>query len=109
MTVELLHDKEVMKLDDKIQLIGLISSEIKANAQISFKKLKDLQVFCKDHDDLVVKQALKSLAEVYIDILPSYKIRSGPNNEEQKLTLSKEVRKLNEYEGFLLNSYQSYL
>jgi hypothetical protein len=52
----------------------------------------------------VVKSALKSLSEVYIDILPSYQIRKQ-NPEEQKVTLSKEVRKLNEFEGFLLKSY----
>ena len=46
-----------------------------------------------------------TLAAVYKDILPGYKIRL-PTDKEQGVSLSKEVRKLREHEALLLSTYQ---
>lgn len=46
-----------------------------------------------------------SLAAVFKDILPGYRIRP-PTDKEQAMSVSKEVRKLRDHENLLLSSYQ---
>jgi len=45
MTKDLLKSN-LMKVEDKLEIIDLLSKEIKANSGESFKKLNDLQIFC---------------------------------------------------------------
>ena len=56
----------------------------------------------------VARWALLSCAAVYKDVLPSYRIRL-PTEKELAMPVSKEVRKLREYESALLRGYQTYL
>lgn len=46
-----------------------------------------------------------SLAAVFKDILPGYRIRP-PTEKERAMPVSKDVRKLRDYEGLLLSQYQ---
>ena len=46
-----------------------------------------------------------SLAAVFKDILPGYRIRP-PTDKEKAMSVSKEVRKLREHESSLLSQYQ---
>ena len=48
-----------------------------------------------------------SLLAVFRDVLPAYRIRPAP--EAQQEVVSKEVRRVWEYEAVLLKGYQQYL
>lgn len=60
------------------------------------------------HAPQVARLALLSCAAVYKDVLPSYRIRL-PTEKELAMPVSKEVKKLREYESTLLRAYQVYL
>ena len=54
----------------------------------------------------MVVKAVEALCTVYKDIIPSYKIRENAEEEKEggKL-LSKEVKRVREYEHYILESY----
>lgn len=75
-------------------------------------------VFTKDPKDVdVVHKAIGALCKVYVDIIPSYRIREDQSmdkvddktGKEKGMKLSKEVKQLRDYEKFLLDSYKEYL
>ena len=53
----------------------------------------------------VARLAMLSLAAVFKDILPGYKIRA-PTEKELAMAVSKDVRKLRDHESGLLRAYQ---
>jgi nucleolar complex protein 3 len=53
----------------------------------------------------VARLAMLSLAAVFRDILPGYRVRL-PTEKELAVAVSKEVKKLREYESALLRAYQ---
>ena len=76
--------------------------------------------FCEDPKDVdVVLKAITALCDVFIDIIPSYKIRElnetgeddgtkvGPGGKPVKR--SKETEALQTQEQFILSSYKDYL
>ncbi len=54
----------------------------------------------------IERLAMLSLAAVFKDILPGYKIRP-PTDKELAMPVSKEVKKLRNYESGLLRAYQA--
>lgn len=73
MSMELLKE---MNLAEKLQFIKGTQMEIIRSPETRYRKLKDLLIFCSDPKDIdVVIKALKSLCEVFCDILPGYRIR----------------------------------
>ena len=53
----------------------------------------------------VARLAMLSLAAVFKDILPGYRIRP-PTDKELSMAVSKEVKKLRDHESALLRAYQ---
>lgn len=75
-------------------------------------------MFAKDPKDVdIVNQAISCLCKVFVDIIPSYRIREDQTvdtvddktGQQKGMKLSKEVKQLRDYEMFLLKSYKEYL
>lgn len=67
-----------------------------------------LHTLCSDADPLIRKLALLSLTTVFKDIVPGYRIRP-PTAAEMASKISKDVKKLRDFESNLLVGYQRYL
>lgn len=78
LTKELLRD---ISVEDKLDLVKMISNEIKSSTESHYKKLSDLLMLCEDNNDQIIKSALKNITEVFCDVLPSYKIREEEEKE----------------------------
>lgn len=73
------------------------------------KKLRSLLSMLGDGDVAVRRLAMLSLLVIFKDLIPGYRIRSHEEELEGPQMISKEVRKLWEYEANLLKGYQTYL
>lgn len=71
--------------------------------------MKELREFTTDARADVIHLTMLTQLAVYKDIIPGYRIRKMSEKEAQAQTLSKEVRKLRNYEETLLSNYQAYL
>jgi nucleolar complex protein 3 len=73
------------------------------------KQLRILLALLHDRDAVVCRLAMLSLLAVFRDVIPGYRIRPVEEKEQEGVAVSKEVRKLWEFESALLKGYQSYL
>jgi len=73
--------------------------------QKKMRKLKNVERMCDDRDEVVAQLAMISLATVFHDTLPSYKVRK----EEGGQKLSKPVRERQTHEMQFLHHYKVYL
>ena len=73
LNMELIKD---MNIAEKLGLIKAISNEIIQDPDEKYRKIGDLLLFCQDNKNVdVVLKALSALGDVFVDILPSYRIR----------------------------------
>ena len=86
------------------QLYNLILSYPTQN----FEKIHLLLLFCEDKNIKVIIKAIKFLTNLFMDILPTYKIRIKTESETQ-VAKSKEIDNLNKYENTLLQTYHKLL
>lgn len=120
---------ESMSFAQKISIVKAVKNEIISYPAYRYRKLRDLLTFCEDPKNVdVVLKAMTALCEVFVDILPSYKIRelgdkSGVNDKEdqegggndgksdkkKKVVVSKEVEALQQQEQFTLKCYKDFL
>lgn len=73
------------------------------------KQLRLLLPLLHDTDAHVARLAMLSLLAVFQDVLPGYRIRPPAEREQEGVVVSKEVRRLWDYEAALLRGYQTYL
>ena len=73
------------------------------------KQLPILLQLIGDIDATVAKYSMLSVLAIMKDLVPAYRIRPMHEREQEDVVLSKEVKKLWDYEVSLLKSYQSYL
>jgi hypothetical protein len=72
---------KAMNVAEKLTFIKSTASEIISAPEDKYRKLKDLLLCCSDPKDIdVVIKSLKSLCDVFCDILPSYRIREQKTN-----------------------------
>ncbi|KAH9308919.1 hypothetical protein KI387_036830, partial [Taxus chinensis] len=83
--------------------IGLL-----ADPEKNISTLKELVEMCGDDDKNISRLALLSTLAVFKDIVPGYRVRL-PTEKELQMKVSKEVKKLRDFESTLLRCYQSYL
>jgi nucleolar complex protein 3 len=76
--------------------------------QIS-KQLRVLLGLLSDEDTQVSRLAMLTLLAVLKDLIPGYRIRSAAERKQEGVEISKEVKKLWDYENSLLKGYQTYL
>ena len=77
-----------------------------SNPELQHPKLAALLELTKDEDPYVQALTITSLASVFVDILPGYRI--APLTQSKGMH-SSEVRALRMYEGLLLKYYEEYL
>uniref|UniRef100_A0A671KL04 Nucleolar complex protein 3 homolog n=1 Tax=Sinocyclocheilus anshuiensis TaxID=1608454 RepID=A0A671KL04_9TELE len=99
------------RLTEKKLRIASLSSAVLADPHVNIKKLKELRAMLMETDPCVAvtvrKLVMVSLAEVFKDIVPSYRIR--PLTEEEKATkVKKETLQLREFEEGLVSQYKFY-
>ncbi|VDK86553.1 unnamed protein product [Litomosoides sigmodontis] len=108
--LKLCHD-HVEEAKDKISSLAHL---IIADPHTEVHKLKELYLLSTGKGifslarETVIKLASVSLAEVFVDIIPGYAIRSR-TEEEITQKLKKETRKLYDFEQTLLRYYLKYL
>ena len=73
-----------------------------------WKELKDLASLCEDRDGEIARLAALSMALVFRDICPGYRIRP-PTEKELTMKVSKEVMKTRAFESGLLTYYKAYV
>lgn len=109
---EVEYDLKTMSFPEKLTALKELADEILINPERNYQKMDDLFLFTEDakHFDIVI-MALKQLERVFMDIIPSYRIREDFEDEEKKSKqkLSKEVQNLRDYEINLIKSYKHYL
>jgi nucleolar complex protein 3 len=85
-----------------------IASSILEDPEKNVAELKNLLKFCSDSRPEVMQLSLLTLLAVFRDIIPGYRIRKL-SEEELAAQVSKEVRRLRNFEETLLSHYQAYL
>ncbi|KAI8138282.1 nucleolar complex-associated protein-domain-containing protein [Fennellomyces sp. T-0311] len=113
-TEELVPEEPVRKLTKKEYLLSKkeelaeLASSIQEDPDANIGKLKTLRAIAKDDNPTIQKLALLTQLAVYKDIIPGYRIRPLTEKEES-VQVSKEVKKLREFEKTLLTNYESYI
>ena len=88
--------------------LARIASLVNEDPEEHIGSLRTLSTFAKSDNVVIKKLALAAQAAIYKDIIPGYRIR--PLSEEDMTTkLSKEVRKLRNFEQSLVGGYQEYV
>ncbi|CAB4012851.1 nucleolar complex 3 homolog [Paramuricea clavata] len=100
------------KIEAKKIMISELVSSVLEDPQANIDKLSEINKLCQEKDSdisiTVRKLAIVSQLEVFKDIIPGYRIR--PLSEsEQKVKVSKDVKKIRQFEEGLLRNYQRYL
>ena len=95
-----------LSTEEKRIEIAHTSTIIMSNPELQYTKIESILELCNDENDYIQALSLSSLCTVFIDILPGYKIQ---DHEEEKVTLSKEVKALRIYESTLLKYYSNYI
>ncbi|KAI9473913.1 MAG: CBF/Mak21 family-domain-containing protein [Benjaminiella poitrasii] len=90
--------------------LATLASDLQADPEENISLLKKFRDIYKNEENnaTIKKLALLTQLAVYKDIIPGYRIRPLTALEEQT-QVSKEVKKMREYEKTLLNNYEAYL
>lgn len=105
----LLRRRETVKLEIAESAQQVLAAPEKAlTGSTGPRPLKILMNYCTDQDFVVQKLAMVSVMRVLVDIIPGYRIRL-PTEKELAMPVTKDVRKLREYEGNLLASYKRFV
>jgi len=113
---DLVKSENIDSLDfkSKKEIIMKLFNLIISFPNENYDKIKLLIVFLKDKNIKIVLKTMRLLNKLFIDILPSYKIRedldeknnSGAGKNKQ---ISKEVEKVQSFERNLLKFYEKFL
>ncbi|KAN0050739.1 hypothetical protein ACTA71_003887 [Dictyostelium dimigraforme] len=114
--------KEQELIENAKQSLAKASSLIISNPENNIQAIKELFSICINNKNIVIKKySILSLCAVFKDIIPGYKInkdladeiKNGQTSAEgagkPKQKLSKDIKKIREYEKKLLKFYQNYL
>jgi nucleolar complex protein 3 len=101
----LLRAKRVNKMK---QEIAVLSTDILTEPVAHIAKLSTLYELCSDGDIIVKKMVILSLAALYKDLIPDYRINIELLSDTTT-QLSKEVKELRYFELNLIKSYEKYV
>ncbi|TPX66830.1 hypothetical protein SpCBS45565_g04211 [Spizellomyces sp. 'palustris'] len=96
------------RLVEAQEKLAEIASTIIEDPEKNIAHLKNLRQIGGDKDVQIKKLALLTQLAVYKDIIPGYRIRQL-TEEEQTMKVSKDVKRLRQYEETLIANYQAYL
>ncbi|XP_031373761.1 nucleolar complex protein 3 homolog [Punica granatum] len=94
--------------ESKKRKLAELGDALLADPESNIKSLKELLHFCKDAHHRIVILGLLSLSAVFKDIIPGYRIRL-PTEKELEMKVSKDVKKMRNYESNFLSTYKAYL
>ncbi|KAL1965724.1 hypothetical protein VTN77DRAFT_5224 [Rasamsonia byssochlamydoides] len=97
---------QIIEAKEELARIAMLINEDPEEHVSSFKKLADM--VDKDTHPAIKKLALATQAAVFRDVIPGYRIRPL-SEEDMKEKVSKDVRKLRNYEQSLLSAYRRYV
>ncbi|KAI8636491.1 CBF/Mak21 family-domain-containing protein [Parasitella parasitica] len=92
----------------KKEELALIAGNIQGDPEEYVSQLKTLRAIYREDNVTVKKLALLTQLAVYKDIIPGYRIRPLTSLEEET-QVSRDVKKMREYEKSLLGNYELYL
>ncbi|KAI9309156.1 nucleolar complex-associated protein-domain-containing protein [Cunninghamella echinulata] len=92
----------------KKEELASLATSIQEDPEENIGRLKGFRDMYKTDNATVRKLALLAQLAVYKDIIPGYRIRLSTEKEESVL-VSKDIRKLRQYEKTLLHNYEAYL
>ncbi|KAH6569347.1 hypothetical protein BASA50_009879 [Batrachochytrium salamandrivorans] len=95
-------------LSEARERLASAASQLIENPEANIGELKALHRISKTSDSRIIKLALLTELTVFKDIIPGYRIRKL-SEKELSAQVSKEVKRLRQYEESLLGSYQIYL
>ncbi|KAI9207010.1 nucleolar complex-associated protein-domain-containing protein [Polychytrium aggregatum] len=95
------------RVDAQEQFAALASSIIE-NPEENIGELRALRELSNSSDPVIQKVGILTQLMVYRDIIPGYRIRKL-TDKELAVKVSKDVKKLRNYEETLLSNYQAYL
>ncbi|XP_041370300.1 nucleolar complex protein 3 homolog [Gigantopelta aegis] len=100
------------KLAERKEKIALCVFAVMENPQENMSKLRELYLMLLEEDPgisvTVQSWAMLSLADVFKDIIPAYKIRL-PTDKEKQQRMAMETKSLHGFESALLLNYRKYL
>jgi len=99
---------DTLNFEEKKSLMKQLYNLILSYPNQNYEKIHLLLIFCEDKNIKVIIKALKFLTNLFMDILPAYKIRVQTEVEKQ-VTKSKEIDNLNNFEKTLLQTYNKLL
>ena len=108
------EEEEEVKLSKKEYLLkkkeelALIAGNLQGDPEEYVGQLRTLRTMFKDKNTTVKKLVLLTQLAVYKDIIPGYRIRPLTSLEEET-QVSRDVKKMREYEKALLANYELYL
>jgi len=106
--IEILAAHREQVVQKKLQ-IAQLSMDIVENPYEKISQLKHLLKLAEKDEPLTIRKlALLSMLEIFKDIIPSYNIREL-SDDEQNAKVSRDVKKIRDYEQNLLKAYQRYL
>lgn len=88
--------------------IAEIGTGLLSDPEKHISTLKELVEMCSDEDKNISQLALLSSVAVLKDIIPGYRVRL-PTEKELEMKVSKEIKKMRDYESTLLKCYQTFL
>lgn len=98
--------KRQQEVNDMKEKIAKLAMSVIEDPDKNLKKLRDLHEIA-DYDDITIRKlVILSELKIFHDIIPSYRIVVGA---DAGVTLSKDVKKLREFESGILDCYQAYL
>ncbi|CAD0082218.1 unnamed protein product [Aureobasidium vineae] len=108
------EEPEVPQISPREQILqakeelARVASLISEDPEEHIGQLKKLQVHATSQNRTVVKLCMATQLAIYRDIIPGYRIRPV-SKEELKQKLSKDVRKLRNFEQMLVGGYHEYV
>lgn len=97
------RQQEVTAMKEKI---AKLATSVLEDPEKNMKKLRELHELMEYDDVTVRKLVIISELKIFNDIIPSYRIVTGA---DVGVNLSKDVKKLREFESAILDCYQAYL
>ncbi|KAL3685934.1 hypothetical protein R1sor_003956 [Riccia sorocarpa] len=100
-------DIEKRRAEMRVMMAGMGTS-ILADPDNNLGSLRQLQEMCNDRDETISQLAMLSSLAIFKDLIPGYRIRP-PTEKELEMVVSKEVRRVRDFESALLRYYQTYI
>lgn len=102
------YAQQIERIEETKVTVASIAAKITSNPEENVRLLKELRSMGKSARGKVAALIMLTEAQVYKDIAPGYRIRKI-TEKEAEVKVSKETKKLRDYEEALLSSYENFV